>query len=113
MVQTDCSWRAVSSMILRTRGGFGLDINALLMDPTKLDLSELPDSYQNLFKVWSLFRVHRLRTNFLFTGYCRRAMILGARLDITSHCNLPGLSSSLRESRVFTLGHLLTLTGLT
>ncbi len=56
---TDCSWRAVSSMILRTRGGFGLDKTLFLMDPTKLDLSELPDIYQNLFKVWSLFRVHK------------------------------------------------------
>ncbi len=32
-------------------------------------------------------------------------------MDITSHCNLSGFITSLRESRVFTLGHLLTLTG--
>ncbi len=56
---TDCSWSAVSCMILRTLGGFGLDKMLFLMDPTKLDLSELPVFYRNLFKVWSLFRVQK------------------------------------------------------
>ncbi len=56
---TDCSWRAVSCMILRTLGGFGLDTMLFLMDPTKLDLSKLSVFYRNLFKVWSLFRVQK------------------------------------------------------
>lgn len=51
---TNCSWHSVSGTILCTLGGF-LDKPLFLIDPTQLDLSELPIFYQNLFKVWSFF----------------------------------------------------------
>ena len=108
---TDFSWRAVSCTILHTIGGFGLDKSLFLMDPTKLDLSELPAFYQNLFKVWSFFRVYKTENSYSLHWLLQEPLIFGARLDIATSCYLPGFSTIFLQSKVFTLGHLLTLTG--
>jgi hypothetical protein len=81
------------------------------MDPTKLDLSELPAFYRNLFKVWSFFHVQKTENSHSLHWLLQEPLILGARLDIDTHCYLPGFSTILLKSKVFTLGHLLTLTG--
>ncbi len=75
---TDCSWRAVSCMIMRTLGGFGLDKMLFVMDPTNLDLSELPVFYRNLFKVWSLFHVQKTKNSFSLHWLLQEPLIFGA-----------------------------------
>lgn len=60
--------------------------------------------------MWSLFRV-KTDNSYSLYWLLQEPLICGARLDMTTHCNLPGFSTSLQASRVFTLEHLLTLTG--
>lgn len=106
---TDFSWRAVNCIILCALGSFGLDKSLFLMDLTKLDLSKLLVLYQNLFKVWSHFRV-KTENSYSLYWLLQEPLILGACLDMTTQCNFPGLSTTFRFPGFLLLGHLLTLT---
>jgi len=70
---------------LHTIGGFGLDKSLFLMDLTKLVLSELPAI--EIFSR-SFFVLTETENSYSFHWLLQEPLILGADLDIATHCYL-------------------------
>lgn len=102
---SDFGWRVAACAILR------MDKSLFLLDPLKLDASNMPIFYRNLFKVWSLFNQQRTPSKSLF-WLLNEPIINRARLDISAvEQSIPGLNYILCKSKINTSRLLLNVAG--
>lgn len=89
-----------------------MDTSLFLLDPLKLDASNMPIFYRNLFKVWSLFDHQRTPCTKSIFWLLNEPIVYGARLDISAvgH-SFPGLNNILCKARITTLRLLLNVVG--
>ncbi len=107
----DLKWCAVAYEILHNLESLGLDKTLFLMDPLKLNTSSLPVFYRNIFKVWSLFFFKEAEGPPSLHWLLEEPLIHGSRRDVSASGLFPGLSKTLIDSKVTSLGQLLEIAG--
>lgn len=106
----DLVWRPVASKLLHYAGGLGLDESLFLMNPQKVDVTDLPAFYQGLFKVWAFFKVHRGEETVSLYRLLEEPLIFGSRMDI-SMTVMPALNKYLCKAGIISLRQLVEITG--
>ena len=86
--QKDLRWKPLASVILRTVGGMGLDEFLFLMDTKKLNTSQLPIFYKNIFKVWNLFIVQKCDKTTSLNWLLEEPLIFGTQMDLMHTSNV-------------------------
>lgn len=81
------------------------------MDPKRLNLKKFPIFYQNLFKVWSLFKIGRTVSSTSLFCFLQEPLINGSILDLSREQSFPALNGVLCEAKVFTLKDLINVAG--
>lgn len=82
------------------------------MDLSKLNINGMPIFYQNVFKVWKMFKVQREEHFKSLHWLLEEPLIYGARFDLAyNDCTFPGLTETLVASKICTMGSLVNLTG--
>ncbi len=89
-----------------------MDGALLRLDPQKLKLSMFPVFYQNLFKVWALFKIPEERTVCeLLYWLLHEPVIFGSRLALSSELSYFVTEEDLLNSGLLTIGQALQVAG--
>lgn len=102
----------LSREILKSVGGLGFDKTLFLMDPLKVNTSDAPIFYKNIFKVWNLFNIFVEQNPRTLYWLLQEPLINGTRFDNAGNVSfLSASAGNLTKAGVTTLGHLINTAG--
>lgn len=103
-------WKAGASLILKQVRGLGLAENFFWTKYVDRDLKDLPLYYHSVLKAWMSIRTVRKTPTMPLFWLLNEPVVGGARLDIDEKV-IPGITDSLTNAKVITMGHLLDIWG--